>query len=49
MEEIKNDADMVTKTKKVLETLSSFRNQKIEKKMVEKVLQIQQLAREIIV
>ena len=49
LEEIKNDPDMVTKTKRVLEALSNFRDQKIEKKMVEKVLQIQQLAREIIV
>lgn len=48
MSEIQTDNNMVEKTKKVLEMLNDFRNEKVEKALVEKVLKVQALAREII-
>jgi len=48
LSEIKEDPNMVEKTKKVLAMLNEFRVEKIEKALVEKVLKIQSLAREVI-
>ena len=47
IDEIKSDDNMVEKTKKVLDMLNEFRNEKVEKALIEKVLKIQTLAREI--
>tara|TARA_R100001594_G_scaffold77909_1_gene112463 strand:- start:540 stop:1373 length:834 start_codon:yes stop_codon:yes gene_type:complete len=47
MEEIKADEEMSDKTKKVLEIIDDFRNHKIGKELIEKVLKIQNLVREI--
>ena len=48
LSEIKEDPTMVEKTKKVLAMLNEFRSEKVEKALVEKVLKIQSLAREVI-
>ena len=48
MNEIQTDDNMIDKTKKVLEMLNNFRNEKVEKALVKKVLKVQALAREII-
>lgn len=48
MSEVQADNNMVEKTKKVLEMLNNFRNEKVEKALVERVLKVQALAREII-
>ena len=48
LSEIKEDPTMVEKTKKVLTMLNEFRSEKVEKALVEKVLKIQSLAREVI-
>ena len=47
-QEIKSDSDMITKTKKVLEMMNNFKNERVEKPVIKKVLKIQSLAREII-
>tara|TARA_R110000824_G_scaffold31089_14_gene101577 strand:+ start:1021 stop:1854 length:834 start_codon:yes stop_codon:yes gene_type:complete len=47
-DEIRLDNNMLEKTQKVLEMLNNFRNEKIQKPMVENVLKIQNLAREIV-
>jgi len=47
-DDIKLDDGMLEKTEKVLEMLNNFRNEKIQKPMVENVLKIQNLAREIV-
>jgi len=46
-DEISTDKGMVEKTQKVLEMLNNFKNERIGKPLVEKVLKIQSLAREI--
>lgn len=46
-EEMKNDSEMLKKTKDVLKILESFRKERIGKKLVNKVLQIQNLVEEI--
>ena len=46
-EEIKSDSNMVEKTKKVLNIMNDFRNEHINKEMIKKVLNIQDLVREI--
>ena len=47
LEEIKSDSNMVEKTKKVLNMMNDFRNEHINKEMIKKVLNIQDLVREI--
>ena len=47
MEEVKNDEEMSEKTKKVLEIIDDFKNHKIGKELIEKILKIQNLASEI--
>ena len=47
MEEVKNDEEMSEKTKKVLEIIEDFKNHKIGKELIEKILKIQNLASEI--
>ncbi len=47
LEEIKSDSSMVEKTKKVLEMMNNFRNEHINKDMIKKVLNVQDLVREI--
>lgn len=47
LQEIKDDKDMMEKTKSVAALLESFKEKKIDKDMIEKVLKIQELAREI--
>ena len=47
LKEIKDDQQMQKKTKEVLETINKFKDERINKTMLEKVLQIQELAREI--
>jgi len=47
MEEIKSDGEMSDKTKKVLEMIDDFKNHKIGKELIEKILKIQNLASEI--
>lgn len=47
MKEIKEDAEMSRKTNEVLEILEQFKKYRVSKGMVEKVLKIQNLAREI--
>ena len=46
-QEIKNDSEMVEKTKKVLEVIDSFKGQIINGSVLKKVLKIQELANEI--
>lgn len=46
-EEIKQDPDMVKKTKEVLEMLNNFKKENINKNMIMKVLKIQNLVKEI--
>jgi len=46
-EEVKNDSEMSKKTKDVLKILEGFKEEKINKKLVNKVLQIQNLVEEI--
>ena len=48
LQEIKSDNDMISKTKKVLEIINNFKNEKVEKPVIKKVLKIQSLAREIV-
>ena len=48
MNEINADKIMIEKTEKVLEMLNNFKNERIGKPLVEKVLKIQSLAREIV-
>ena len=47
MEEIRNDSEMSEKTKKVLEIIDDFKNHKIGKELIEKILKIQNLVSEI--
>jgi hypothetical protein len=47
VKEIKNDSDMIRKTKEVLELLESFHLQAIDNKMIKKVLQVQGLTKEL--
>jgi len=47
MKEIKEDQSMLAKTKEVLNVLGSFREKKINKNLIEKVLKIQNLVEEI--
>jgi len=47
MDEVKNDEEMSEKTKKVLEIIDDFKNHKIGKELIEKILKIQNLASEI--
>jgi len=47
LQEIKEDEDMMEKTKTVVSLLEGFKEKKIDKEMIEKVLKIQELAREI--
>jgi len=47
LDEIKKDEDMVKKTNKVLDVLESFKKNKINKKSLIQILQIQDLVREI--
>ena len=47
LEDIKQDTEMVSKTKKILETLDNFRKDRIDKNLIMKVLKIQNLAKEI--
>ena len=47
-DEISRDKDMVAKTEKVLEVINSFKNEKVQKPIIKKVLKIQSLAREIV-
>tara|TARA_Y100000034_G_C6842521_1_gene381306 strand:- start:93 stop:926 length:834 start_codon:yes stop_codon:yes gene_type:complete len=46
-EEIKNDSEMIGKTKEVLELLEGFQLQTIDSKMIKKVLQVQSLIKEL--
>jgi len=46
-EEIKNDADMVNKTNRVLKSLDQFKNTKITKESLSHILNVQSLVREI--
>tara|TARA_R100001082_G_scaffold110796_1_gene91811 strand:+ start:394 stop:1227 length:834 start_codon:yes stop_codon:yes gene_type:complete len=46
-EEIKNDPDMIGKTKKVLRVIAEFKNEPINEKSINQVLKIQNLAKEI--
>ena len=47
MEEVVDDKEMIDKTKEVLEIIESFKETKISKQMIEKVMKIQKLASEI--
>ena len=47
LEDIKQDTEMVSKAKKILETLDNFRKDRIDKNLIMKVLKIQNLAKEI--
>ena len=47
MEEIKSDKIMLESTKKVINTMEGYKTQKVDEKMVEQILKIQKLAKEI--
>tara|TARA_R100000008_G_C3566683_1_gene159523 strand:- start:309 stop:1136 length:828 start_codon:yes stop_codon:yes gene_type:complete len=47
MEEVKSDTLMLESTKKVIETMEEYRNQKVDENMVQQVLKIQKLVKEI--
>ncbi len=47
LKEIKEDSNMIEKTKKVLEVLDNFKGQHITEKTLEKIIKIQQLVREV--
>ena len=47
MQEVKDDEEMKTKTNKVLEIIEDFKKHKIGKELVEKILKIQNLVKEI--
>ena len=47
LQEIKEDEDMMEKTKTVVSLLEGFKEKKIDKEMIERVLKIQELTREI--
>jgi len=47
LQEIKEDEDMLKKTESIVNLLEGFRNRQIDKEMIEKVLKIQELAKEI--
>ncbi len=47
MEEVESDADMFSKTKEVLIMLENFKDSKIDKALISKVLKIQNLVKEI--
>ena len=47
IEEISNDPDMLNNAKNVVELLESYRNKQPDQKMVEEVVKIQELVREI--
>ena len=46
-EEVKNDKDMLQKTKKIITILEDFKTEQIDKEMISKVLKVQDLVREI--
>jgi hypothetical protein len=46
-QDVSNDSEMVKKTKEVLKMLESFKNEKVDKNLVNKVYRIQNLAKEI--
>ena len=48
MDEIKNDEEMFSKAKEVLQIIENFKNEKIGKKLLASVLKVQNLAREIV-
>ena len=47
LQEIKEDEEMMTKTKTVVTLLETFREKQIDKDMIEKILKVQELTREI--
>ena len=47
IQEVKEDEEMMEKTKSVAALLESFKEKQVDKEMIEKVLKIQELAREI--
>ena len=47
MEEIKSDTIMLESTNRVVDAMEEFKNQKVDEKMIEQVLNIQKLAKEI--
>jgi len=47
MKETQEDSDMLTKTKEVINILESFKKEKIDKVLINKVLKIQNLVKEI--
>jgi len=47
LDEVKNDEEMVSKTKDILNIIESFKERKVDRDMIEKVIKIQNLANEI--
>ena len=47
LKEVQEDLEMVQKTKQVLKLVEGFKNEKVNKNIVEQVLKIQQLVKEI--
>ena len=47
MEEIKSDTTMLASTKKVVDTMEEYKTQKVDEKIVQQVLKIQKLVKEI--
>ena len=47
IQDVANDSEMVKKTKEVLNMLDNFRNEKVDKNLINKVYKIQNLVKEI--
>ena len=47
MEEIKSDTTMLASTKKVVDSMENYKNQKVDDAMIQQVLKIQKLVKEI--
>ena len=47
IQDVASDSEMVKKTKEVLKMLENFRNEKVDKNLINKVYKIQNLAKEI--